>query len=176
MPATIDATLSGASANSYVTLAAANTYFETVPDSSTWTSKTDDQKNRALISATRWIDGLSFYGDRCTTTQALKWPREDYKVDGIDLACTLIPDPIKTATYELARALANDTDAITGTTGTTGIYDEVELGDLRVKYNKTSQTSGVINNVFDVYPWLQSYLGPYCMGGAANYAVRLFRG
>ncbi len=176
MPAVIDATLSGASANSYVTLAAANTYFETVPDSSPWTSKTDDQKNRALISATRWIDGLSFYGDRCTTTQALKWPREDYTVDGIDLACTLIPEPIKTATYELARALANDTDAIIGTTGTTGIYDEVELGELKVKYNKTSQTSGVINNVFDVYPWLQSYLGPYCMGGAANYAVRLFRG
>jgi hypothetical protein len=174
--AVIDATLSGANANSYVTLAGANTYFETVPDSATWTNKTDDQKNRALISATRWIDGLSFYGDRCTETQALKWPRDEYKVDGIDLACTLIPEPIKVATYELARALANDTDAITGTTGTTGIYDEVELGDLRVKYNKTSQTSGVINNVFDVYPWLQSYLGPYCMGGAANYAVRLFRG
>lgn len=176
MPAVIDATLSGASANSYVTLAGANAYFETVPESSTWTNKTDDQKNRALISATRWIDSLNFYGDRCTETQALKWPREDYKVDGIELACTLIPEPIKTATYELARALAQDTDAITGTTGTTGIYDEVELGDLRVKYNKTSQTSGVINNVFDVYPWLQSYLGPYCMGGASNYAVRLFRG
>ena len=176
MAAVIVATLSGASANSYVTLAEANTYFETVPDSSTWTNKTDDQKNRALISATRWIDALSFYGDRCTETQALKWPREDYTIDGIDLACSLIPSPIKVATYELARALANDTDAITGTTGTTGIYDEVELGDLRVKYNKTSQTSGVINNVFDVYPWLQTYLGPYCMGGAANYAVRLYRG
>ena len=176
MPAAIDATLSGASANSYVTLAGANTYFETVPDSSTWTSKTDDQKNRALISATRWIDALNFYGDRCTTTQALKWPRDEYTVDGIDLACSLIPEPIKIATYELARALANDTDAITGTTGTSGIYDQVELGELKVKYNKPSQTSGVINNVFDVYPWLQSYLGPYCMGGAANYAVRLFRG
>jgi hypothetical protein len=173
--AVIDATLSGAAANSYVTLAAANAYFETVPDSTTWVSKTDDQKNRALISATRWIDALSFYGDRCTETQALKWPRDNYKVDGIDLACTLIPDGIKTATYELARAFANDTTAITGTTGTTGIYDEVELGELKVKYNKTSQTSGVINNVFDVYPWLQTYLGAYCMGGASNYAVRLFR-
>ena len=106
MAAVIDATLSGASANSYVTLAAANTYFETVPNSGTWTDKTDDQKNRALISATRWIDALSFYGDRCTTTQALKWPRDEYTVDGIDLACSLIPDPIKVATYELARALA----------------------------------------------------------------------
>jgi hypothetical protein len=135
--AVVDATLSGASANSYVTLAAADAYFETVPDSTTWTDKSTDAKNRALISATRWIDALSFYGDRCSETQALKWPREDYKVDGIELACTLIPEPIKIATYELARALANDTDAITGSTGTTGIYDEVELGELKVKYNKT---------------------------------------
>lgn len=176
MAATIDATLGGASANSYVTLEDADTYFETVPDSSTWDDKTEDQKTRALISATRWIDALSFYGDRCSETQALKWPRENYKVDGIELACTLIPAGIDTATYELARALANDTDAITGTTGTSGIYDAVELGDLKVRYNKSSQTSGVINNVFDVYPWLQSYLGAYCMGGAANYAVRLYRG
>ena len=176
MAAVIDATLGGASANSYVTLADADAYFETTPDSATWTDKTNDQKNRALISATRWIDALSFYGNRCSTTQALKWPRKDYTVDGIDLACTLIPIGIEVATFELARALANDTDAITGSTGTTGIYDQVELGELKVKYNKTSQTSGVINNVFDVYPWLQTYLGPYCMGGAANYAVRLFRG
>lgn len=176
MPAAIDATLSGASANSYVTLAAADTYFETVPDSSTWTDKTTDAKNRALISATRWIDALSFYGDRCTETQALKWPRDNYTIDGVDLACSLIPQSIKVATYELARALANDTDAITSTSGTGSVYDEVELGDLRVKYNKATQTSGVINNVFDVYPWLQSYLGPYCMGGAGNHAVRLFRG
>lgn len=176
MAAVIDATLSGTSANSYVTLADADTYFETVPDNTTWANKTTDAQNRAIISATRWIDSLSFYGDRCTDTQALKWPRDDYTVDGVDLACTLIPDGIKVATYELARALANDTDSITGSTGTTGLYDEVALGELRVKYKSSSTTSGVINNVFDVYPWLQSYLGPYCMGGAANHAVRLLRG
>jgi hypothetical protein len=174
--AVIDATLGGASANSYVTLADADAYFETVPDSTDWVSKSTDQKNRALISATRWIDVLSFYGKRCSETQALKWPREDYKVDGIELACTLIPFGIEVATYELARALANDTDAITGSTGTTGIYDQVELGELKVRYKSSSMTPGVINNVFDVYPWLQSYLGPYCIGGATNYAVRLFRG
>ena len=176
MAAVIDATLGGASANSYVTLADADAYFETVPDFTDWASKSTDQKNRALISATRWIDVLSFYGKRCSETQALKWPREDYKVDGIELACTLIPFGIEVATYELARALANDTDAITGSTGTTGIYDQVELGELKVRYKSSSMTPGVINNVFDVYPWLQSYLGPYCIGGATNYAVRLFRG
>ena len=151
MPAAIDATVGGASANSYVTLAAADTYFETTPDSGTWIDKTTDQKNRALISATRWIDALSFYGDRCTDTQALKWPRDNYTVDGVDLACTLIPDGIKTATYELARAFANDTTAITGTSGTTGIYDEVKLGDLQVKYSKTSQAVGTINKIGRAY-------------------------
>ena len=53
MAATINATIKGENANSYVTLTEANSYFETVPDSSTWTNKTDDQKNRSLISATR---------------------------------------------------------------------------------------------------------------------------
>ena len=115
MAATINATVKDANANSYVTLTEANTYFETVPDSSTWTNKTDDQKNRALISATRWIDSFVFYGDRCDDGQALKFPRNNYQVDGVELACSTIPLNIKYAQYELARALANDTDAITGT-------------------------------------------------------------
>ena len=57
--ATINATVKGENANSYVTLTEANSYFETVPDSTTWTNKTDDQKNRSLIAATRWIDSFS---------------------------------------------------------------------------------------------------------------------
>ena len=176
MAAVINATLSSATANSYVTLAEANTYFETVPDSATWDNKTDDQKNRSLISATRWIDSLNFYGDRCDNGQALKWPRNNYHVDRVELVCNLIPADIKYATYELARALANDTDAVTGNTGTTGLYDQVELGDLKVKYNQTSQAVGTINNIFDVYPWLQSYLGAYTLGGSGGYQVRVVRG
>ena len=176
MAATINATLSSASANSYVTLAEANTYFETVPDSTTWDDKTDDQKNRALISATRWIDNQVFYGDRCDVEQALCWPRNNYHVDRVELTCSVIPADIKYATYELARALANDTESITGSTGDTGLYEAVKLGDLEVKYNTASQATGTVNNVFDVYPWLQSYLGAYCLGGSGSYQVRLVRG
>jgi hypothetical protein len=174
--AVINATLSSPSANSYVTLAEANTYFETVPSSTTWDDKTTDQKNRALISATRWIDSLNYYGDRCDEDQALKWPRNNYDVDGVELDCSSIPNDIKYATFELARALANDTGAITENTGTDGIYDEVQLGELRVKYNKSSQATGTVNNIFDVYPWLQSYLGAYCLGGSGSYQIRVFRG
>ena len=159
-----------------MTLAEANTYFETAPEESTWDDKSDDQKNRALISACRWIDTLNFLGDRCDNDQALKWPRNNYHVDNVELVCTAIPNNIKNAQYELARALANDTDAITGNKGTDGTYEEVKLGDIEVKYITDSQGVGTINNVFDVYPWLQSYLGAYCLGGSGAYQVRLVRG
>ena len=176
MAATIDATLSGTSANSYVTLAEANSYFETVPDSSTWTNKTDDQKNRALIAAAREIDNLVFYGDRCDNGQALKFPRNNYEVDDVELACTAVPNNIKYAQYELARALANDTDAITGTTGKEGNISEAKLGDLAVKFSTASQGTGSVNNILDVYPWLQSYLGAYMLGGAGSFQMRVVRG
>ena len=44
MAATINATLKSETANSYVTLAEADSYFETVPSSTTWDDKTDDAK------------------------------------------------------------------------------------------------------------------------------------
>ena len=176
MAATITATLKSATANSYVTLAEADTYFETTPESSTWDNKTDDQKNRALISATRWIDSLVFEGDRCDENQALKWPRNNYHVDRVELTCSAIPNNIKYAQYELARALANDTESITGNKGTDGVYEKVKMGDMEVEYNTDSQSVGMVNNVFDVYPWLQSYLGAYCRGGAGSFQVAVVRG
>lgn len=176
MAATIDATLSGANANSYVTLAEADAYFETVPSSTQWDNKQDDKKNRALIAATRWIDSFVFYGDRCDHGQALKFPRNNYQVDDVELACSAIPNNIKYAQYELARALANDTDAMTGNVGTNGNIAEAKLGDLAVKYNVASQGTGSVNNIMDVYPWLQSYLGAYMIGGAGTFQMRAVRG
>jgi hypothetical protein len=174
--ATINATLSSASANSYVTLAEADAYFETVPSSTQWDNKQDDKKNRALIAATRWIDSFVFYGDRCDHGQALKFPRNNYQVDDVELACSAIPNNIKYAQYELARALANDTDAMTGNVGTNGNIAEAKLGDLAVKYNVASQGTGSVNNIMDVYPWLQSYLGAYMIGGAGTFQMRAVRG
>ena len=176
MAATIDATISGANANSYVTLAEANAYFETVPSSTQWDNKQDDKKNRALIAATRWIDSFIFYGDRCDQGQALKFPRNNYQVDDVELSCTTIPNNIKYAQYELARALANEPDAMTGNTGTDGNIEEVKLGDIQVKYNTTSQGTGTVNNIMDKYPWLQSYLGAYMLGGAGAFQMRVVRG
>ena len=102
--------------------------------------------------------------------------RNNYQVDGVELACSKIPNNIKYAQYELARALANDTDAITGTTGKEGNISEAKLGDLEVKFNTASQGTGSVNNIMDVYPWLQSYLGAYMLGGAGSFQMRVVRG
>ena len=72
--------------------------------------------------------------------------------------------------------MANDTGAITGTTGTEGNLSELRMGDIQLKYNTDSQGVGSINNILDVYPWLQSYLGAYMLGGAGTYQMRVVRG
>lgn len=78
MPATIiveDGT-GKADANSYVTLAEANAFFDTVPQVNTWGAQTDDQKTRLCLAATRMVDGcFVFNGYNSTLTQALQWPR-----------------------------------------------------------------------------------------------------
>ena len=50
------------------------------------------------------------------------------------------------------------------------------FGDIEVKYNTASQGTGSVNNILDVYPWLQSYLGAYILGGAGSFQMRVVRG
>ena len=75
------------------------------------------------------------------TSQALNWPRNNYHVDRVELVCTSIPNDIKYATYELANALANDTDSITGSTGDTGLVRICQAREMEVKYNTSSQAT-----------------------------------
>lgn len=65
-----------ADANSYVTLAEANAFFDTVPNTNTWGAQTDDQKTRLCLAGTRMIDScFQFNGFKINATQALQWPR-----------------------------------------------------------------------------------------------------
>ena len=69
MAITIDATVGGASANSYLTLSDANDIIDGLvqdDDVTAWASATDDQKNRALYTAAQRIDRERFLGARAT--------------------------------------------------------------------------------------------------------------
>lgn len=108
MAVTLNATSGSASANSYITLADAETYFESHLYSSDWDAETDANKDIALVMATRLLDNMfDWAGAQTDTTQALRWPRV-----GMLAANELeyvendeIPTELKNAQCELAQAL-----------------------------------------------------------------------
>lgn len=102
----IDATVGGASSNSYITLAEANQYADDRAYNADWVSASDDDKTKALFSATERIDQFLFQGNKADQDNALQFPRygiEDR--DGWYVPGTEIPRDIKRAQFELALAL-----------------------------------------------------------------------
>ena len=109
MAIAIDATAGGASANSYATLAEADTYMTARLNASSWeTDASDDDKNRALVEAARELDPMAWDGLRTDGTQALSWPRQwAYDPDSPvqDYYDTdVVPQRVKDAQCELAFA------------------------------------------------------------------------
>lgn len=113
----LDTTIGGAAANTYVTLAEADTYLDSRLNSVAWVANADD-KTRALLEATRRMNELNWMGNRVTVTQRLAWPR--WGVNKVDSAAfaggyhsfygnpyltTEIPQPVKDAQCEWALAL-----------------------------------------------------------------------
>ena len=58
--ATLDATLSGNQSNSYVTLANADGIAANMSFAAEWAAATEDARNVALITATRWMETLGY--------------------------------------------------------------------------------------------------------------------
>ena len=186
MAITIDATVGGANANSYLTLAAAQAIIDgwvEDDDVTAWASATTDQKNRALFTATQRLDRERFLGARATDTQALQWPRTgvrkpdtyvntyavgfpfrittDYYTD------TEIPDRIQYAQVVLAVYLNNNRDGL----GLSGVedYKSVRIGSLAVE---TAGASSMATGADRVPPIFERYLTGLRISGPGNFAIR----
>ena len=64
MAITLDATVGGANANTYITLADANSFIEGLilsDDTAAWDGSSNDNKNRALFTAAQRIDREKFW-------------------------------------------------------------------------------------------------------------------
>lgn len=144
MAATIDATVGGASANSYVTLAEFNAWLDTRSgtDATTLDAKADDTKNKLLITATERIDQDDYLGLKSDADQALKFPRDGlYDEDGNSVSSITIPARVKRSQYKLALAL--DSTDLTQQTGLEN-FEEVTVGPITVKTRSTATTSNVM--------------------------------
>ena len=97
--------MKGASSNSYLTVATAQTYLDGRLKVSEWTDASDPDKDRALIQATNRLELENFVGFTTTTTQRLKWPRSGAPDGDNDLYDQdLMPRVVEEATAELALA------------------------------------------------------------------------
>ena len=135
---TIDTTLAGANANSYISLADANTYFDSRLHKSDWTGATTPDKTIALIWATRLLDAwVDWKGYRTKEDQALRWPRYDvYDLDSWLIDSDIVPQFLQDATCELAMHLiGQDSTAQPDTVG----FAELKLGDLALKVDPSDR-------------------------------------
>ena len=114
MAVSITATVGSATANSYVTLAAAEAALEGRLNASLWDAASTDTKNRALVEAQKELQTLPWKGSRTDDVQVLAWPRQyvenpdasnnaDIGESGVaEYADDSIPDRVADAQIELA--------------------------------------------------------------------------
>lgn len=147
MAVTIDATVGGASANSFVLLTEMTTYMEGRLNSSSFDDASTDNQNRALVEATRWLSALSWRGDRVTDTQALAWPRQ-WAYDPDNPAQTYydtdeVPQRVKDATMELAfQFLKAGTTDIAGLDAQAGIRRK-KIDVIETEYDTVRRPTGM---------------------------------
>lgn len=172
--ATLVSTLGSSTANSYQSVAAATSYFANTLFDAAWTALTADTKAQALITATTWLETLTYTGDRVDNTQALSWPRTATSSAGIANDGTTIPREILVAQAELALALGTTPTALTGDLGTTstpGAIKRQKLDTLEVEYYApTIPDTGALLNKFR---WLRPLIATWLAMPNAQLATRV---
>lgn len=94
--------------NSYVTVAEADAYFADSINSAGWDGADAPTKDKALISATRYLDRQRWQGTKTVSTQNLEWPRSGVTCNGDPVDSDEVPDEIKESQYEMAQILIQD--------------------------------------------------------------------
>ena len=135
-----------ADANSYAAVADGDAYHDGHLYASAWTAATTENKEKALVFATRLVDAeFRFKGVKANTTQALQWPRSDCRdPDGDDyLASDAVTSAVVQATCEMARELlVKDRTAAYAGEG----LKYLNVGSTQTGYDKTD-TPPVITRV-----------------------------
>jgi hypothetical protein len=169
MTVTVTATAGAANANSYLTVAQADDLADDYLGTLKWSSATTDNKGRALIMATRYLDQLSWIGTRASTTQALAWPRTDAACGEWSYSSTVIPDPIRQGCFDLAEALLT-TPTLLSTAGPGNAelipgIPNASLKSARVDVIAVDFKDGAVpssRNALNVVPSLRQTLGCLC--------------
>ena len=188
MAVTLDATLSGSTSNSYLTLVTAEQIAANMPGGPDWIAATADEKNLSLIQATRWLETLNYKGDRCKASQRLKWPRSGAVCDGVTSDCSGIPYRVQESEVALAIQYQKSPSKFpgggSGSSAPTGTYvKRQKLDVLEIEYdefnNPESSSCDTCGDpaIIQAFPWLVDLLGCWAAGisTGSNQMIRLYR-
>lgn len=106
---TLDSTISGINANSFLSITEADDLFWDIFDSNKWFTFSTEEKSTLLIQATSRLQTFIFSGLKAVGDQALNWPRQAvYDYEG--KAIVGVPRKLKQATVELAKWIWTEPD------------------------------------------------------------------
>jgi hypothetical protein len=145
--------------NSFCTLAEAENYHATKLGNGSWTNATNEDKEKALISASLRLTQMNWIGDQYSSVQALAWPRIIYM--GGFAKFYDFPPFLKSATAELAFNLLRGG----AESGTSDAVKSISFSGMKMDFKDAKQSE---NDDLTLDVW--AYIGKYI-----NRSVKLYR-
>lgn len=176
MTITVTTTAGAADANSYLSVADGDALAALDLRTLAWSSATTDQKGKAVIAATGYLDQLEWIGEKASTTQALLWPRSDAECGEKAYGDGVIPPEVERATFELAEALLSTPTLLTSSNTSYGELipgiPNANLKSARVDVIsvdfKESAGAPIYANALTMVPQLKGILGCLCLTSPAT--------
>lgn len=128
---TIVATAGASDANSYLSVAGADSIADGMVGTLAWSSATEENKIKALITATNGLETLGWVGTRATSAQALAWPRTDASCGDKSYGDDEIPREVELSTFDLANALLGDPTLLRSSSSKEALVSGIPNRDLK---------------------------------------------
>lgn len=145
---TVDAGVGASTANSYVTVAEADAYFDSAYCRSLWLSAEVDVKERLVISASRYLDQfIEWVGFRNDPIQSMAWPRKMADIHGYLFPHNEIPRTVKEAVFELAYHMLSSGAPISFEAQ---VVDRVKVGPIDVEFTNGAIDDGLPSFIEDL--------------------------
>ena len=167
-----EVTIGSETYDAYITLAEANTYLEGQIAATAWRVETsDDNKGRAIVSATRFIDRQLWDGSKVDAYQVHAFPRTGLVYpgdDAVEVPSTTVPQEVLDATAELASLLLDGSEVQTNIDPNSGAIQSLKAGSVAISYFRTEALASRLPTI------LWELLGFWLAGGAASIRVESF--
>lgn len=175
-------------ANGYITPADADTYFAASFGAAAWGALTATEKQIAITEASRTLDTLAWWGEKCGTAQQWAWPRKVPAAGSCpEAVCTILPKQVAEATALLALTMHQNQGLLVPAVGSnttvqaqpTGPIKRQKLDALEQEFfapgtgSSTISSGAALPDVLRHHNWLNDLLSCWLVPPAAPGAARV---